>query len=157
MPGRIGSILLALAVSASPAFASPASAAPEAAGAWAGSYLYEYDGGRTVGGSPILVSYRLDIAPGRGNRDCLLRIEGFQTDETIVCKISGSGDTVAVAFHTFGDGRTVNAYGTRLYEVGAPLFEMHRSAGAVLTQWRGINPSGAGATAPAGTFFIRKG
>ncbi|MCJ2036644.1 DUF5991 domain-containing protein [Methylobacterium sp. J-068] len=134
-----------------------AAAAPEAPRAWAGSYLYEHDSGRTVGGSPILVSYRLEIAPGRGHRDCLLRIEGFQTDETIVCKASGTDEAVSVAFHTFGDGRTVNAYGTRLYDVGAPLFELRRGAGAVLTQWRGLNPSGAGATPPAGAYFTRKG
>ncbi|WP_156653222.1 DUF5991 domain-containing protein [Methylobacterium sp. Leaf111] len=134
-----------------------ASAAPEVPGAWAGRYLYEHDGGRTVGGSPIVVTYDLDIAPGRGNRDCLLRIEGFQTDETIVCKASGTDERLSVAFHTFGDGRTVNAYGTRLYEVGTNLFEMRRGGDAVLTQWRALNPSGAGSAAPAGTYFTRKG
>lgn len=131
--------------------------APNAPTAWAGSYLYEYDGGRTVGGSPIIVTYRLDIAPGRGNRGCMLRVEGFQTDETLVCKLSGTDDSVAVAFHTYGDGRIVNAYGTRLYDVGAPLFEMRRHADAILTRWHSLNPSGAGSAAPAGAYFARKG
>jgi hypothetical protein len=153
MLGRFGLSLLAL----SGLGALAATAATEAARAWAGSYHYEHDAGRTVGGSPIIVTYRLDIAAGRGNRDCLLRIEGFQTDETIVCKLSGGDDAVAVGFHTFGDGRTVNAYGTRLYDVGAPLFEMRRGEGRLLTQWRGLNPSGAGASPPAGTYFSRQG
>ncbi|MGU3360514.1 DUF5991 domain-containing protein [Methylobacterium sp. M6A4_1b] len=139
------------------ALTAATAAAPEAPRAWAGRYLYEHDGGRTVGGSPIVVTYQLDIAPGRGNPDCLLRIEGFQTDETIVCKASGTAESVAVVFHTFGDGRTVNAYGTRLYEVGTDLFEMRRGGDAVLTQWRALNPSGAGSAAPAGTYFTRKG
>jgi hypothetical protein len=130
-----------------------AAALAEAPQPWAGSYRYEHDAGRTVGGSPIIVTYRLDLAPGRGNRDCLLQIEGFQTDETLVCKATGTGDSVVVAFHTYADGRIVNAYGTRLYEVGAPLFELRRDRDRILTQWRGLNPTGAGATPPAGTYF----
>ncbi|KQP88408.1 MULTISPECIES: DUF5991 domain-containing protein [unclassified Methylobacterium] len=137
--------------------ASVASAAEKAPWVWAGSYVYEHDGGRTVGGSPIVVTYRLDIAPGRGNRDCVLRIEGFQTNETIVCKAAGTVDSIMVSFHTFGDGRIVNAYGTRLYDVGTNLFEIRRVGEAVSTQWRALNPSGAGSSAPAGTSFARKG
>ncbi|MCJ2081238.1 DUF5991 domain-containing protein [Methylobacterium sp. J-090] len=119
-------------------------AAPEPARSWAGTYVFEHSAGRTAGGSPIVVAYRLDLVPGRGTRDCLLRVEGFQTNETIVCKLRGDANSVSVDFHTYGDGRIVNAYGTKRYDVGAPLFSMERS-GALVTRWQALTPDGVGA------------
>lgn len=122
---------------------------------WAGHYAFVHDGGRTAGGSPIVVTYRLDIASGRGNRDCLLRIEGFQTDETIVCKLDGDATSVAVKFHTYGDGRLVNAYGTKLYEIGTTLFALRRTGPVVLTEWQALGPDGV-RRGTAGTAFERQ-
>ena len=148
---RAGRVRAAMAVSAclfamSAAFATPASAPP-----WAGTYTFAHDAGRTTGGSAIVVVYRLDIVPGQGNRDCLLRIEGFQTNETIVCKLRGDARSVSVDFNTYGDGRIVNAYGTKLYEIGAPLFSLERS-GALVTRWQALTPEGVGAGTSAVAF-----
>ena len=103
----------------------------------------------------MMVTYRLDIAPGHENRDCLLRIEGYQTNETIVCKLAGDGTAVAVTFHTYGDGRLVNAYGTKRYDVGAPLFVLRRTGPALRTEWKALSPDGVG-PGEADTAFQRQ-
>ena len=130
---------------------SAAVAAPAPSPSWAGTYTFAHHAGRTAAGTPIVVAYRLDIVPKRGNRACLLRIEGFQTDETILCKLRGDARSISVEFHTYGDGRIVNAYGTKLYEIGAPLFSMDQS-GALMTRWQALTPDGVGAGTAAAAF-----
>ena len=146
--GQIGIVLILAA--------SNALAVPDRARSWAGTYTYEHSAGRTVGGSGIVVAYRLTVAPGRGNRDCLLQIEGFQTNETIVYKIDGDAAAITVSFHTYGDGRTVNVYGIRVYDVGAPLFGLGRSGASLMTYWKALTPEGVSTDTQVPAFERRR-
>jgi len=130
--------------------AAAAPAAPEPGAGWYGRYLYTYEGGETAGGSPIAVRYRLDL--GRGS--CLLRAEGFQTDEAIRCVAVPVGGGLAVRFRSFADGSVENMYGVAEYRPGATLLTLRRLRGRLLTRWAGYSlPDGK--VRPEGIYFRR--
>jgi len=111
---------------------SPAMA-DAAPGGWNGRFHYVFDGGRTVGGSGIVVSYTLVLSPG----SCRFTARGFQTDEDIVCTARATPGKLAVAFRRYGDGGTTDRYGNAVYAVGDTLFALERRGGRVITRWKG--------------------
>ncbi len=100
---------------------------------WTGRYTYDYDGGRTAGGSTEIVSYTLTIGPST----CRLDASGFQTDETILCTTRSGAGKVDVLFKSYGDGGTTDRYGNPVYSVGDPLFALEQAGGRLLTRWKG--------------------
>lgn len=122
---------------------------PPGAG-WTGRYTYEYDGGKTVGGSAVIVGYTLTIGPST----CRLDASGFQTDETILCTTRPAGSTIDVLFRSYGDGATTDRYGNPVYSVGDPLFALERRDGRLLTRWKGYALPDE-KPRPPGVFFRR--
>ncbi|WP_407524823.1 DUF5991 domain-containing protein [Methylobacterium oryzisoli] len=121
---------------------APAGAAPDGTGDWAGTYAYAADGGRTAGGSAVVVVHTLRLAPASG-RPCQLTSSGFQTDTTILCEVTGSAREITVAFRSYGYGRPVNAYGVAVYRPGQPLFRLRRTGRRFETEMLGLGADGA--------------
>lgn len=153
---RIGAVIAAFAVcSVSAKDARGAGPAPADLGAiWAGGYTYTYEGGRTAGGSPITVAYRLGIAADPKGKACRLDIQGFQSNQTLLCRLGGSDTDVTVRFESYGDGSTLNAYGVKQYEVGEGLLTLRRAGdGRILTEWLKITPDDSDRFDAPGVFF----
>ena len=113
----------------------------QSAAGWKGAYQYEFDGGRTAGGAPIVITYDLIVTPGAARGGCAVSASGFQTDERIVCHASGDAKALSVSFHGYDDGRTVNKYGVAIYKLGQTLFTLERGEdGKLLTRWDGFRP-----------------
>lgn len=131
-----------------------ADAQAQSTAAWKGAYRYTFDGGKTAGGSPILITYDLVVAPGAARGGCLVSASGFQTDERIVCHAAGDAKALSVTFHGYDDGRTVNKYGVAVYKPGQTLFTLeHGEGGKVLTLWGGFRPDLPASTAGPGEYF----
>lgn len=129
--------------------------AQAAAPDWPGHYRYEHDAGLTEGGSPVHVTYELALGPAGARGGCLLTARGFQTDERIVCQTKAEGQGLAVSFHRYEDGRTVNKYGVTVYKPGESLFTLSRGEGAwLLTRWQALKPDGESVSA-SGAFFSK--
>lgn len=127
--------------------AAAIAAAPTPSG-WDGVYTYTHDGGRTAGGSPILVTWRLTLTPD----GCELHGEGFQTLETLACSAHPTAAGLEVRFLRYpppGDG---NRFGVQVYKPGQPLFVLSRSGRRLLTRWTGFTPD-EGATRVPAPFF----
>lgn len=153
--------ILAVVLATTPGLVNPGSAKDLAGrdlGAiWSGGYTYTYDGGRTAGGSAILVEYRLGIAADPKGKACRLDIEGFQTNQTLLCRLSGSESDATVRFESYGDGSTVNAHGVKEYEVGEGLIALRRTSdGRIVTDWLKISPDDTDKFEQPGVFFLRK-
>ncbi len=124
----------------------------QAADGWQGHYRYEYDGGRTAGGSGIAVTYDLAIGPPGTRGGCLLSSRGYQTDERIVCHADAAAETLSVTFHGYPDGKLTNRYGVALYKPGQVLFTLKRSGdGRLLTMWEALKPDEKASA--SGVFF----
>jgi len=100
---------------------------------WKGRYVYEFAGGATVGGSPIVATYTLTL----DRSTCHFQAEGFQTDEDIVCTTLPSGDTLDVRFKSYGNGQLEDKYGNAVYHVGDSLFILSNQGSKLITHWTG--------------------
>ncbi|GJE76831.1 DUF5991 domain-containing protein [Methylorubrum suomiense] len=132
---------------------TPLAAAEGESGGWQGRYRYEHDAGLTEGGSSAHVTYDLVIGPDGARGGCVLTARGFQTDERIICHARSDGSILAVSFHRYEDGRTVNKYGVAVYKPGETLFTLSRAAEAgLLTRWGALAPDGE-SVSESGAFF----
>lgn len=131
-----------IGLAAAPAIAQ---GVPPGLDAWTGHYRYEWQGGRTAGGSGIVVTYDLRVSA----RNCRLDIAGFQTDEHILCEIGVDATTLWVRFRSYADGKLTNRYNVARYRPGQELFRLKRAGGgAPLTEWEALSPE-PGRTPPA--------
>ena len=149
---RISSVLAALAGLSGAALAQE----PAQVGAlkdWQGRYRYEHAAGRTAGGTGIVVNYDLVLLPPDVRDGCVLTVRGFQSDEKIRCRTRREGQDLAVEFHRYGDGGTVNRYGVAVYKSDQPLFTLTKGA-RLTTRWQGLKPDGEG-VAQSGAYFTR--
>lgn len=103
--------------------------ANETVGPWDGEYQFAGLGGKTGGGSPIMMEIILTINKSGSNEYCKLHMQGFQKDEIIFCLLTGSDNKLEVKFKTYGDGRVLNAYDVERYKVGEVLFVLEKAEG----------------------------
>ena len=122
MASRIG--MTAMAAMAGLVLALPAMAEPVPPG----HYRYEWDGGRTAGGTGIVVTYDLTLGP----RACQLTAHGFQTNEEIRCEAVNTNGATTVRFVSYSDGKVVNRYGVAIYKPGQELLRLRAGTGGVL-------------------------
>lgn len=141
-----GALMLSLAAAVAPAETT----AP--AKAWDGVYAYTHDGGRTAGGSPIVVTWRLTLKDGA----CQLHGEGFQTLETLECSAAparpGGSEALEVRFLRYPPPAVGNRFGVAVYKPGEPLFVLSRTRGRLLTRWTGFVPDEGVSRTPAPFF-----
>ncbi len=123
----------AAAADAPAAVAAPAPVAQASPAGWDGAYHYAFDGGRNAGGDATVVTYTLMLTP----TTCRFSAEGYQTDEDITCTATRTSDRVDVAFKSYADGSTNDAYGNAVYSVGDSLFALERNGAQVFTRWKG--------------------
>lgn len=97
-----------------------ACAADNSVSPWSGEYFYEAYGGRTAGGSAIIVEVLLTI---KKNGSCLLHADGFQRLDRIVCTTSEKGNKLDIKFKSY-DG-----YDFARYKVGELLFVLEKVQG----------------------------
>lgn len=125
--------------------ASPALAVPAP---WIGTYVFEESLGPNLTATvQQFVTHQLSLTAG----DCRLRAQGLQTDEEIRCTAQPRGSGLELRFRSFGDGRLTNKYGTKVYEVGAPLLTLSRPGGKLTTRFQAYRVSLK--TKAAGAYF----
>ncbi|MGH7813522.1 MAG: DUF5991 domain-containing protein [Candidatus Binataceae bacterium] len=109
---------------------------------WQSRYLYEADYGKNAAGTGMVVEYRLTV---NGPEDtAILTEEGYQTDETIYCNVTYTGENASFYFKSFGGGRIENQYGIIEYQPGQLLFVLERPEAqefkGLITHWKALNP-----------------
>ncbi|MFC3712043.1 DUF5991 domain-containing protein [Sphingoaurantiacus capsulatus] len=124
-----------------------ASAAIAAPAAWNGKYVFEEALGpnltKTIN---LFVTHELTLSP----TDCRIKAQGYQTDETILCTAAPKGQGLELRFKSYGDGKTVNKYGTKIYTVGEPLLTLSKPGGKLTTTWQSYTPN---KKSPPGAYF----
>ena len=110
---------------------------------WAGRYEFTDSAGRTVGGTGVVTTYRLEV-PREASSPCSMQIAGFQSDTTLLCELSATPAELSVRFLSYADGRTVNEFGVTVYEPHQVLFTLRRGAGEkrLATTWQALRPDG---------------
>lgn len=136
-----------LRIAAAAGAALVAAAALAAPAAWNGNYVFEEALGpnltKTIN---LFVTHELTLSP----TDCRIRAQGYQTDETILCTAQAKGEALELRFRSYGDGKTVNKYGTKIYAVGEPLLTLSKPGGKLTTSWQGYRLN---KKSPPGAYF----
>lgn len=97
---------------------------PAPTGPWDGEYSYGGYGGRTAGGSPIMMDITVSINSPKFKQACVFQAMGFQTDTNIFCTAAIKSDVLEVQFKSYDDGGILNGYGNERYKVGEVLLTL---------------------------------
>src|SRR3978361_566013 len=85
---------------------------------WKGSYVYEHSSGKSKSGTGIVVTYKVEVRPANNDAPAIVSIEGYQTDETIICNVEASESAISFFFKSYEDGGVKNAFGVARYMPG---------------------------------------
>lgn len=99
---------------------------PATAGPWDGEYEYGGFGGRTAGGSAIMMEVTLSINSPKFKQGCVFQAMGFQTDTKIFCTAAIKGDALEIQFKSYSDGGILNEFGNERYKVGEVLLSLNK-------------------------------
>ena len=77
---------------------------------WVGAYEFEEDGGRTTGGTAILVSHRLEIVETDDGLVGMLQSNGYQTSKDLVGKVKIEGARLLLYFDSYGENNVFEPY-----------------------------------------------
>jgi hypothetical protein len=116
---------------------------PQAPVSWAGQWEYTAPPANSAGGSPISMQYRLVVDDEKAGGSAQLKMQGFQTDQTIVCDIEPTDDRLVLKFRSYANGKAVNEFGVAEYRLGEPLLTLARGRdsqkGRITTEWQGLS------------------
>ena len=99
---------------------------------WWGTFELE----ELVPGTPAPITHVLTVFSLNGEGYAILRSSGYQTDETIICRVADGRDDLIVTFVGYPNGGLTNAFGTQQYHSQKPLFVLHRhEPDSLQTHW----------------------
>lgn len=118
--------------------ASRAEAVPDR---WVGSYSYRYAMGHAVGQPAPAWVFDLTI---RADGSCELTWQGYEKDEDILCKASGSEGDLEIYYASSVDGDISNSSQFPAYRLGEKLMELKLigESGKIRTKWLALNKGG---------------
>lgn len=107
--------------------------------AWVGNYEFVESGGRTAGGTAIVVSHELVVEQANGKLTGNLAANGYQTSKDINFTAKASGTKLMIYFDSAGEN---NMFGD--YEKGDLLLTLERKTvkgkTQILTRWGKYSP-----------------
>jgi hypothetical protein len=85
---------------------------------WVGEYSFVEDGGRTAGGTRIIVIHSLAIHKEAGTLIAEISSQGYQTSRQVVGEVKVTGNVARIYFKSYGEGN---------------MYEPHREGDLLLT------------------------
>lgn len=135
----VAALLLALCAAGAGAGAAPRAA--DELGAWVGEYVFEEDGGRTAGGTPISVAHQIHVSREGGALKARLESNGYQTYAAFECEARVEANKLKLFFARHADE---NVFLRGDYRRGDLLLTLARAGAGrrprVLTYWGAFRP-----------------
>ncbi|HEY7610764.1 MAG TPA: DUF5991 domain-containing protein [Alphaproteobacteria bacterium] len=120
---------------------------------WPGTYTYTERGGRTAGGTGIVVGHQIVVTREGGRYKAEITASGYQTSVQVFAIGEAAGAKLALRFARDGEDQTFK----NQYQPGALLLELERaSGGRLLTHWRALTPATRERFANPGVYFKRQ-
>ncbi|MBL8661329.1 MAG: hypothetical protein JNM29_00825 [Candidatus Odyssella sp.] len=133
------------------AFAGAARA--ETAPDWSGRYGYAETGGRTAGGTGIVVTHRIAVTREGGQYRAEITASGYQTQVQIFALGTVLGSKLQLRFERDGDEQMFKGR----YRPGALLLELERAGGRrIVTHWGAYAPATTERFRNPGAYFKRE-
>lgn len=126
--------------------------AARAADPWIGTYTYVEYGGRTAGGTGIVVTHEVSVTATAGALAATIEANGYQSQVDIVATAAPVGNRLVIRFLRDGPGQMFKDR----YKAGDVLLEFERrGARTFLTHWRAYTPATRERFRNPGTYFTR--
>lgn len=120
---------------------------------WSGTYTYSEQGGRTAGGTGIVVGHTIAVTREGGRYKAEITASGYQTRVQIFAVGEAAGTKLALRFEKDGDDQVFK----NQYQSGALLLELERASdGRLLTHWRALTPATRERFPNPGFYFRRQ-
>ena len=144
------SLRFAAALIAALAFAGAARA--ESAPDWSGTYSYTESGGRTAGGTGIVVTHEIAVTRDGGQYRAEITANGYQTQVQIFALGTVLGNKLQLRFDKDGEQQMFKGR----YQPGALLLEFERAgARRIVTHWGAYTPATTERFRNPGAYFRR--
>jgi hypothetical protein len=119
---------------------------------WSGTYTYAESGGRTAGGTGIVVTHAIAVTRAGDGWRAEITANGYQTQVQIHATGTVVGNRLLLRFERDGDDQMFKGR----YEAGALLLELERPVrGGLLTHWHAYSPATMERFRNPGTYFKR--
>jgi Family of unknown function (DUF5991) len=136
------------------AFLLTMAAVGSAQASWVGSYEFTESGGRTAGGTAIVITHEIDITQGEKGLVAMIQSNGYQTSSELVCTAKVEGGKLNIYFESYGENNMLEPY-----EAGDLLLslenKMVKGKPQLLTWWGKFTP-GYPANEKTGRFYFKK-
>ncbi len=107
---------------------------------WKGSYYFGENGGKTAGGTTILISHDLNVIDGGDGLAATLDSNGYQTSSELVCTAKIEGSKLLISFLSYGESNMFESF-----KEGDLLLTLERKTEkgktVILTHWGKFTPS----------------
>lgn len=103
---------------------------------WKGSYAFHENGGRTAGGTAILISHELSIFDGGDGLAASIESNGYQTSTDLVCTAKVEGAKLMIYFQNYGENNMFEPY-----QPGDLLLTLERKGKSIVTHWGKFTPA----------------
>ena len=121
---------------------------------WAGTYTFDEDGGKTAGGTSILVTHVLEIIETDDGFAAVLKSNGYQTSRDLNCNTRNDGAKLFIFFESYGDDNVFEPY-----SAGDLLLTLERKSAkngeTVLTTWGAFKPVSKKNEKPGKVYFVK--
>lgn len=126
----------ALRTIAALAFVFICSAAVFAQSPWIGIYEFVEDGGKTAGGTGIVISHEIQIMDSDKGLVATVKSNGFQTSVDILCLVKIQGNKAILNFEGYGDDNVFENFSR-----GDLMLTLEQKGKSTLTHWGKFRPS----------------
>lgn len=116
------------------ALAIPPTAKSETDLTWQETYDYTEFSGYNAAGEGVTITYELKIKT-TPSPSCILTMEGYQTDETIICNAISKNNKLEIHFKNYPNGSVINKYGVAEYKPNTLLVTLRQSPQGLITIW----------------------
>lgn len=107
---------------------------------WEGKYDFTEDGGKTAGGTAIMISHQLDISETDDGMIARLSSAGYQTSIDLNCTATEEGNKLLIYFDSYGEDNMFENY-----KQGDLLLTLEKKTvkgkTEILTYWGKFTPS----------------
>lgn len=107
---------------------------------WAGTYEFGEYGGKTAGGTGIVITHDIEVIDGGDGLIAAVKSNGYQTSVDLNCIAKAEGQKLLIYFESYGEDNIFEPY-----KKGDLLLTLERKTAKgkeiILTHWSAFGPS----------------
>lgn len=107
---------------------------------WVGNYDFTENGGRTAGGTGIVITHEIEVIDGGDGLIAAVKSNGYQTSVDLNCIAKADGQKLLIYFESYGEDNIFEPY-----KKGDLLLTLERKTikgkEIILTYWGAFGPS----------------